>query len=575
MNTDQSLPAGASSKRSKIPLTSYKVWAYGFLMLFFVIVFVIIFAAHLLPGQPSSTHQMVKVCLAITIIILVFFVSVYEVYDAATTRHLRAPFLIFGLTVASLFAFGWEDTNGLLLPNIRELFAIFVLFVLSELTLLLTKKIEVAEEKTESVTGAITVLAENIADIKGSLERSDLVESARKMSGLAKSFEQLFTIRHAGAWQHVFNEVTVNYTGVWSDEVKRVLASRSEDEIGREAVLLCWKALLSTYVNEERADILSSPPQIATNQKMYLALLESLAKSVSEPGSVFRQDGRIPVLLGISNVLPEYWFNWQISVLPTKAYQYLPIDNYRNLVTRLVKEAKENKALEYHRLLLVDGDDTVLAKQGIKSLAALKDQAKLLILTPVGLLSPTALEGEILQRFKNACWNWSVFQNNPDAKSCYFIVTHEELKEVQQYLQEGQAIKSLADSKSGYEIEIHYSDWRQKLLVERLAVKFLHDLHTEIDHAKVAQTHLTAQSALDLMQNDHDVLMVGFKGAPNSPVQWQLALTTNLQPGIDTMLLHVIYDKDELAKLAKWQAGESGIRVNSFAQEIGLGEGEY
>lgn len=518
------------------------------------------------------------------LVVIVAVCILESIVLAPTWRQSVPPFLIFLITILSFFAFGLEVSKGnggaetiRLHLSFSELAAILVLFFLSELTVRLTARIEKVSQQMESV-GA------NMNSVSTTIANSELVTKVHQTSGLTKVFEGLFAIKDETLWRHVWEKLGVEYTMIWAERTKLVSEARP-DPAETTALSLCWRTVVETYVDEEKADIqgdaqrgITLAPQLATNQTMYLNLLTALATAVSAETSPFRQNGRVPVLQGISHILPEFWYNWEKSTKPPRYHRYGPIDLYRNTVAQLVAKARATGCcLEYRRLLLVDGHQQQLEAEGIKPLKTLKDQAKLVLITPDKCFAADKMippDRDHIKMFQKLFPNWKVFHEFDSSEDYYLIVTEQELKDLQAYGPRPD-IPPLKDLKQSFLTVLRFGEVEQKLYLDRLALKFLRDLHIQDGHAEVSVTNIEARRALKELRSDHDLLMVGYRERGAADVKWQMALTTNLRPGIETMLLHVIYETTRLKELADWCRGiTTDVKPLSLAQALELTQEE-
>lgn len=450
----------------------------------------------------------------------------------ATSPHI----IIVIITILSFYGFGIKiEPFSIDIPKITT---IFILFLLSELAVHLTRRIEEASKSNIEVQKKMDAMKTEFVQ---TLEESKFLKVASEISNLTKLFGILSKIKNPQFTNSLFKMVTEDYTESWVNLCKNAFELR-RDESDRNIHIGCWETLIRTYMIEEKKDMeikinfdpdLINIPTFVSNESIYLDLITEIADYMVSPQILIR--GRKICFFAISHLLPEFWYNWEFN--KEEKYAYSGIDKYRNKIKEIVHEHKNIGSVDVRRLILIDKG--YYEDQGIKSRDDMDKQHNKVFITldpkPDKIIDepPNRLiMEEIKKEFPELNLNLPKNQREP----VYFIINREELDDIimPKVSRKGKKNILLIGQK-----EIMIS-WKP------LVKKYIDDIHLGKNSSEIG---LLSQDYLKElpMAKDHDMLMVGYKD--NDEIIWQMALATNLKPFHKTLLLNIIYHRDLLNQI--------------------------
>jgi hypothetical protein len=608
-----------------------KLWfvVFSTLVVAAAVLYVVIF-------HPTLTNWPALAAGAVMLFIAMWIAA--QLTQALKNNQSGAPLnIIFLVTVLGFFVYGVANRGGRETPDFTQIAAVLILFLLSEFAYVLTERLVHAVGRMEELKREMVGLKDDTAGlhvrlqgVSDEIKKQNLSEAAKQLTGASRVFNELFQLTESSLWEHIWTNVTEGYTATWKDSAVKILESRkvtalpgtadfAKQDAERRALLRCWKILLENYIAEERKDILPTPEnsesdcqvlgehiELATNQSFYLGLIERIAAAAGEEQGVFREADRTVVLQGITNLLPEGWFNWGAcpedsgppAALAKAGERFLPIEDYRNKVTELVRRGRATGArIEYRRILLVDGANDILRASGIRRSEDLVNQKDLLLIKTSKVQETLrggsdrwiAWNKEVATRLKQqavltACCTWQ--RINTEAKDgCYIILPFADFARLEIEVVGKADPGTLAIEDFTQEVEIRlpqvFTGKEQvTFCAQRLISKFIDDMHSAPDQALCARTkydsirdHLDAR----LLEKYHDILMVGYreKNAQHWDVSWQFALVSDLNPTVQTTLLRVMYDSERLRQLdgafrRADQGGSGLIEVDKLTSILGL-----
>lgn len=492
--------------------------------------------------QSSGWHYVPGVTpiqlLILTIIVAIALWTWFRYIDRGKFRPAVITILV--ITILSLFAFGVRVENGALALelNIPEVCAIFVLFFLSELAVHLTARIEgVAAD-----TGAV---AKTLEDVRGELISGDLVKVANSLARTLPVADLIGQLTQYGLNQVMHDCVVLQNARIWVATVRTAMEQRQGDPIHAA----CWKVLIKRYMAEEETDLknrldldgVSYPnPQIATNDRLYLDMLRELAAAAAaEP---FRKSDRVVQFLAITHLLPSWYYNWKHS---DGEYAFPAMEGFRKTVVDIVRQSRAGATFRYRRLCLVTDNDVICEENAIPKRATLLDQYDLFLLTPNRQLAPDApaepTEARLIKALKTEFSACASLTRVPSELTAHLILTQSELNQLTgsglvARVTNGTTVYSFTHGQQSYTL------WSEKLLD-----RFINSMHTAPADSEVGLVNMNDLQGLP-NDDDHDLLMVGYE--ENGTTEWEFAISTNMTPGHQTMLIHLVHDKELLRRIA-------------------------
>ncbi|NOJ32574.1 MAG: hypothetical protein DA329_10595 [Candidatus Nitrosocosmicus sp.] len=519
--------------------------------------------------------------LPIILLIFILFFNFIPYLLSDSFRKGGFHLLILTITILSFYAFGWPENLTQLEEKFSELAVTLVLFILAELAVLLTfhagemgnrieetgsqviiqideqsKRIyEAADNASTRIESSVQPVLEAQERLKGLADRMD--SAASQVAVALTLISNVNKCNDAFFADHLLKQLSV-YSSAWSQiiaELKQNIKDNTTDERVR-----CWAALLETYIKEEIIDIYGKPvqirdirgrerhgirvPSLATNEDMYLKLLDALAKTV-EP--IAHREGRHPIFRAITNILPSEWYNWPLGV--NRYCQYRYIEEY----TRTAKEILKKSNVDFKRMVVVFDDrlaqgnsDTETRKYDLRERTGVRMASDLVedCLTRFYLSIRVNADSEDIEPFYDPNFLNNYFREN------LFDTSHLQVDDrVYPIIRDKH--KNILDKLSA-EDYLHVDEFGIYYLKKiSMYDYYIGDLHQKEDDALVGL--LERKEELEMLPNAApDMLMVGYLDENHNKEKWLMAVSSTLKVGQRTMQMQIMSDQERLDDIEVW-----------------------
>jgi len=375
------------------------------------------------------------------------------------------------------------------------------------------KSLEEAHSRLSSATGSLIDLAE-------------IEASKEELKEILKGKPEIFK---------TYTESIKNISNLWAKVITDAHNSQNEH------ALCCWDLLLDTYLSEEAEGI--THKVVTTNVGVYLDILSAFMNEFLK--EVISGKGKLN-FYAVTNVLPEEWYNWKDR---TEELCYGRksnfFDKYRQNICDVLKTSSPEKLLLKRYILVHEFQNQTFEQEGTEDL-----KQKILTVRELGI--------QKLDQLKQQSEKYILCDKQETPKCCSF----QELQDILLKDYEQRSIKELANREvdfKAYAISEKFKKTNNfvKIPLLDLFIKTLHSGEAEkekINNAKVVileksnvglvdslPSMLTPESGREIKCPDFLYIEIG-----ENPVA---AVTAQLKPPHETMLLHLITEVDLLQRI--------------------------
>lgn len=519
------------------------------------------------PHTPPADPLAPIVLLVVGFLLLVYwFLRIKSPPAGENIFHWLRVFIL-GITLLALWASGLFPPSGSLSASFREMASVLILLIVSEIGITVVETGVHAGRRLENLVGDVKTTHEGIQALQASLNETG-TELTQVTTMSREHVERMVDATEAFANLSDGDRVPKDLlTEVWRYFSAWTKIFKDQELLSNEAKRRAWMDVFKIYVDEECRDIRGdaaagdSCPVVATNTRMYLRLLRRLAESIMGVS-----DRRKLFLWGITNVFPEFWYNWETEDGQRCRFQH--IDDYREVISKIVQDYAptaegSSREVEVKRWILADGGREASARFLKNNRLLTKDDSgyraqKDLFLyffdkSDTAWPHDRAYDGDFLREVLGTC-EWL-----PNGQMGYCIATKlaDKYNGVAWTMEQCNADAAIvgkaapewerATIQVGEDANVRtYSVWRTPLWR-----KFVYDLHSKDEFARSA---VVEPSELALLPSENpDLLLVGYydEDGNREPV---MAISARLRFGADTTLLRIISSSDRLEDILQFTA---------------------
>lgn len=505
-----------------------------------------------------------------------------------------AQTFILVLTITSFFAVGAGKQL-----NLSRLAGILVLFLLSELVLVLFVRTRVLDGRLADMGERVTKEISNASDsfrrdadgvirvlqgIERDVKAADLSSAAADIRDAAKiSVASVPFARRLAEYDPEFAATVARKFGevgdAWYEAVREAFEER--DLVSTSL----WRVIAESYFDQEVDDVSKKmsrwkSPQIITNETFYLSLVRSLTEEVNR-----HDQAREPVFLGISVMLPEYWYNWPRNPGEHGSFVLEGMAQLRDGFDSEIMPRLREAGVDYSRLVLLGGDEQVEQDLGFRNgpfdrergdgedHSLLVEEQQDLFLVSRRRVGPTAAvthrpleiaEHEHIQKVLGLRCRAEPRKE----ESAFFIVDGNKNREIKGLFENADELKGGNEKRAYLKILEMGGD---EFYISKLVDAYMYELHSDPDLARyVGVSNAEAQDyeKITLGRRDFDQWLVGFRAGSGERVEWKAVMSTTMRPGYGTMLLNVVTDPEratEVGEFWTWVMKEKAEKWNPKA----------